>query len=288
MKELKILGVVIFFTLVVYIGVEPFAHSQMHHKVAPADFSFKDLTPNKKVGDITRGKELVMGAGACTGCHSIKSIGIKAPMDDATASASYGVVPPDLSNIGYLYDENFLSALIKDPKVALKVEHKFKDRSFPMSSFAGAGGDIDQEIADMVSYFKSIAPKQMSDKEVFVDACGRCHSMKYDKFTRVSDSKSLQNYLGSNPPDLSIAIRWKSKEYLETFINKPQAQLHVTAMPRVGLKEAPQEQIINYFESVGDSKKAERESLIPKIIGFFIIFTILAYLWKKSIWRDLH
>jgi len=26
----------------------------------------------------------------------------------------------------------------------------------------------------------------------------------------------------------------------------------------------------------------------PWVIGFFILFTILAYLWKESQWRDLH
>ncbi len=287
MKELKILGVIVFFTLIVYLGVEPFAHSQMHKSVPDADYTFKDLGENSKVGDITRGKELVMGAGACTGCHSIKSIGIEAPMDDKTASATYGVVPPDLSSAGYLYDENFLAALIKDPKKALKVEHKFQNKPHPMSAFGGAGGDIDQEVADMVAYFKSIAPKKMSDKEVFIDACGRCHDMKYDKFYKNSDNTALANYMGKNPPDLSIAIRWKSKDYLETFINDPQGHLPGTSMPRVGLKKEPQDQIINYFEAIGDSKKAERESLIPKIIGFFVIFTILAYLWKRSMWREV-
>jgi len=32
-KELKIFGVVAFFTLLLYWGVEPFAHSQMHKHV---------------------------------------------------------------------------------------------------------------------------------------------------------------------------------------------------------------------------------------------------------------
>lgn len=56
MKELKILAVVIFFTAVVYFGVEPFAHSQMHPHVAPADFAFKDLGATRK--KVMRLKEL--------------------------------------------------------------------------------------------------------------------------------------------------------------------------------------------------------------------------------------
>ena len=67
-----------------------------------------------------------MNAG-CIGCHGLKSQGVPSPMDNATASASFGVVPPDLSTAGTIYSENFLSALIKDPAHALNVEHKFTD-----------------------------------------------------------------------------------------------------------------------------------------------------------------
>ena len=51
MRELKILAVVIFFTALVYWGVEPFAHSQMHPHVAPADFDFAR-------GDVAYAKEV--------------------------------------------------------------------------------------------------------------------------------------------------------------------------------------------------------------------------------------
>ena len=104
MKELKIFGVVVFFTLAVYWGVEPFAHSVMHPHVAPADFKFKDLTPVKAKGDVAKGQELVTSN--CIGCHGIKSQGFANPMDDASANAAYGVVPPDLSTAGKIYDEN--------------------------------------------------------------------------------------------------------------------------------------------------------------------------------------
>jgi ubiquinol-cytochrome c reductase cytochrome c1 subunit len=43
MREIKILAVLVFFTGILYWGVEPFAHSQMHKHVEPADFSFKML-----------------------------------------------------------------------------------------------------------------------------------------------------------------------------------------------------------------------------------------------------
>ena len=40
MKELKIFGIVAVFTLVLYWGVEPFAHSQMHKHVEFNNFNY--------------------------------------------------------------------------------------------------------------------------------------------------------------------------------------------------------------------------------------------------------
>jgi len=288
MRELKIFGVVLFFTLVVYVGVEPFAHSQMHPHVAPADFEFKDLPAQTKTGDATKGAENFMNAG-CIGCHGLKSQGMPAPMDNPTASASFGVVPPDLSTAGLIYDSNFLAALIKNPIHALKVEHKFSETKLhPMSQFYGLGGDIDQEIADIVAYLQSIAPKEITDEEVFADACQRCHSMKYAGLSSNSDTALLAKYMGNTPPDLSMMIRSKGKEYLETFINNPQKQLAGTAMPRVGLTKETQEQVVSFLEETGDRKKPERDALGVKVIGFMLIFTFLAYLWKVKIWREVH
>jgi ubiquinol-cytochrome c reductase cytochrome c1 subunit len=177
-----------------------------------------------------------------------------------------------------------------------------------MPQFFGTGGDKNKEVSDIVAFLKSIAPKELSNKEVFEAACGRCHSVKYDKWTQLGDmpkfkSKTdklayelkvsqyqdhLKKYLAATPPDLSIIIRAKSEEYLKDFIDDPQKLLKGTSMPRVGLTEGNTEKVIQYFSSVGDRKKAERESLIPKIIGYLIIFTLFAYLWKSKLWREVH
>lgn len=288
MRELKILAVVAFFTAVIYWGVEPFAHSQMHPHVDPADFAFKDLGVNSKKGDAKAGEQTFLSAG-CTGCHGLSVANMPAPMDAAAASGSFGVVPPDLSTAGLIYDRNYLAALIKEPTKALKVEHKFNEtRPHPMIAFYGVGGDIDQEIADIVAYLQSVAPKSLSDKEVYADACQRCHDMKYDKAFSATDKVALKAYMGTLPPDLSIMIRAKSKEYLETFINNPQKNLPGTSMPRVGLNQKAQEQVINYMEKVGDRKKAERDDLGYKLIIYMAIFTLLAYLWKVKVWREVH
>jgi len=289
MREFKILAVVVFFTAVLYIGVEPFAHSQMHPHVADADFTFKDLGAQSKTGDAKKGAENFMNAG-CIGCHSLKSQGMDAPMDNATLSASFGVVPPDLSSAGVIYDANFLAALIKNPTKALKVEHKFSETKLhPMTQFYGLGGDLDQEIADIVAYLKSIAPtEKLTDAQVFKDACQRCHNLKYEGKFSDSDQTLLAKYMGTTPPDLSMMIRSKGRDYLKTFINDPQKQLKGTSMPRVGLTAAAQEQVVSYIEVAGDRKKAEREALGPKVLGYMLIFTILAYLWKVKIWREVH
>ena len=316
-KELKILAVVVFFSLLTYWGVEPFAHSQMHKHVEGENYAYADLKASGKKGDAVKGKELVTGAGACTGCHGIKSANLPAPMDAVTASGAYGVNPPDLSNAGALYDEKFLTALIKNPAHALGVEHKFKDgKMHPMTQFFGAGGDIDQEIADMVAYLKSIAPtaEKLEPKTAFVNACGRCHAMRYDKATQLGDipktksniktgqdidglkyqqqvaeyQANLASYMGKLPPDLSIIIRARSHHFLSTFIENPQSQLAGTAMPRVGLTKVGEEKVMEYLTQIGDPSKPKRESLGPWVLLFFVIFTGLAYLWKQSMWKDLH
>ncbi|MDX1810047.1 MAG: c-type cytochrome [Sulfurospirillaceae bacterium] len=317
MKELKIIAVLVFFTLLTYWGVEPFAHSVMHKHVDFKHFAYKDLPALTKTGDAARGKALVMGAGACVGCHSIKAAGIPSPMDANTAAASYGVNPPDLSHVGALFDEKFLAEMIKDPTKALMLGHKFdgKTRVFPMPAFAGAGGDKNQEVADMVAYLKSIATaSKITPTIAYTVSCGRCHANRYAKWTqigfvpktksnittnqdidllkfetKVADyQNNLAKYLGKLPPDLSIMIRARSESFMKTFVEDPQSQLPGTAMPRVGLNKEGYENVKAFLEKTGDPSKPAREKIGPWVIGFFVIFTILALLWKRSIWKDLH
>jgi len=290
MRELKILGVLVFFTGVLYWGVEPFAHHEMHPHVEAPDYTFSDADGlNGATGDATKGAELV--AANCTACHSINKAGFPSIMDDATAAASYGVVPPDLSTAGHLYDENFLAAFIKNPAKATHTEHKFVDgKAHPMPSYNWMQP---QEIADIVAYLKSIAPKEMTDKEVFQNACQRCHSIKYGDFyggsmkARTPDA-NIKSYMGTIPPDLSQYIRSRGEEYLHEFINNPQKHLKGTAMPRVGLSKESEDQVIEYMTEVGDSKKAQRESLAGPFLGYLVIFAIFAWLWKAKIWREIH
>lgn len=294
MKELKILAVVVVLTLITYWGVEPFAHSQMHPHVDAPDYQFSDV--QKDVADVKalqgnaqNGAILVQSN--CIACHSIESQGFPQLMDDASSAAAYGVVPPDLSSSGKIYNADYLAAFIKDPVKAAKVAHKFADvKAHPMPGF---GWMQPQEIADMVAYLVSIAPKEMTNKEVFADACQRCHSIKYGDMQKgtmgaKTPDANIKEYMGKLPPDLSQYIRSRSGSYLHEFVNDPQKHLEGTAMPRVGLTQEAETQAITYMEEVGDSKKSEREALGPKFLIYLAIFAIFAWLWKSSRWRDVH
>ena len=244
---------------------------------------------NLAKGDATKGAETFASAG-CAGCHGVEAAGMPTAMSAAELSEAYGVVPPDLSSAGAIYDEHFLAALIKDPTKALKLTHKFNDETpYPMPAFFGAGGeDPNAEIADMVAYLKSIAPKEISDEKVFLDACQRCHDMKYENKYVLTNRVNLAAYMGSNPPDLSMMIRSKGDDYLHKFINDTQKMLPGTSMPRVGLNKASEDKVVAYMAKAGDAKKAECENLGINAMICFLIFGIFGWLWKRKVWSDLH
>ncbi|NLO17288.1 MAG: cytochrome c1 [Arcobacter butzleri] len=289
MRELKIFAVVVVITLITYWGIEPFAHSQMHPSVEPAEYSFGDVDGLKGMnGSASNGAELV--ASNCTACHSIESQGFPAVMDHETAAASYGVVPPDLGSSGLIYDKNYLAAFIKDPVTASKLNHVFgDDKAHPMPGYDWMS---DEEIADVVAYLQSIAPASMTNKEVFTDACQRCHSIHYGdmmggSMAAYTPKAEITAYMGKLPPDISQHVISRGEKYLHEFINDPQKHLEGTAMPRVGLTQDSEAQVIAYMSEVGDSNKDERNSLGVKVLAYLVIFAVFAWLWKAKIWRDL-
>ena len=318
-KELKIFGVVVIFTLVLYWGVEPFAHSQMHKHVESHNFVYdgtadiaeasEDKKEIKKAfwadvkkisalkGDATAGEATYA---MCGGCH----------MDGAVNMG--GVIPPSLDHSGSIYDKNYLIALIKDPAMASNVDHKYADTmTHPMGSIKGMVSD-DQDIANVVAYLQEKKSGHVTPKEAYEEACGRCHANRYVKWTQigtvpqternlmtgadidalkfkqaVAEEQSLVvDYMGKLPPDLSMIIRARSHHFLETIIENPQSQLAGTAMPRVGLSEHGFEKVMAYLEISGDPSKPAREAAGPWVILFFVLFTVLAYYWKKAKWKD--
>lgn len=322
MKELKIFGVVAVFTLILYWGVEPFAHSQMHKHVegnnlvydgkADIEEAKKDKVEAKKAfwadvkkiaalkGDPVAGEATF---GMCMGCHM------------PGAANMGGVTPPSLDHAGALYDKNFLIALIKDPAMATNVDHKYPNgtSSHPMGSISAMVSQP-QDIANVVAYIKEKKAGEVTPKEAFIEACGRCHANRYGGLTQLgeipktksniktgqniealqyaqkvaTEQNALAEYLGKLPPDLSIIYRARSLHFLETFIENPQSQLPGTAMPRTGLDHEGMEKVMAYLEETGDPSEPARRALGPWVLVFFVFFTILAYLWKSSLWRDLH
>ena len=316
MKELKIFGIVAIFTLVLYWGVEPFAHSQMHKHVEGQGFTYdgkvdieeakiakkEDVAKTKEAfwanvatisklkGDATAGEAAYA---TCMGCH----------MEGAPNMG--GVIPPSLEHAGTLYDKNYLIALIKDPAMASNVDHKYADTAtHPMGSIKMMMTD-DQQIADVVAFLKEKKAGEVTTKEAFADACGRCHAMRYAKTSQIGDTPKFkyekdalahkikiideQNlvkaYMGKLPPDLSMIIRARGHHFMETFVENPQSQLPGTSMPRVGLSHEGYEKVKAYLTEIGDPSKPAREELGPKVLLFFVIFTGLAFLWKKSRWK---
>ncbi|MDX9965762.1 MAG: c-type cytochrome [Sulfuricurvum sp.] len=292
MKEFKILAVIVALVGITYYGIEPYAHHVMHPEVAPADFTFKDLknVDTSIAGNPENGKVLVEAN--CIACHSIETAGHPQMMPNADAAASNGVVPPDLSGAGWIYDKIYLANFIFDPVSAMKLQHKYTPESgkqFPMPSYNWMSA---QEIMDIVAYLQSIAPKAKSGteshKNTFEAACGRCHSMAYAGLESTTPPDVIKNYMGATPPDLSQYIKSRGEHYLYSFINDPQVLLPGTSMPRTGLNQKAQEEVIAYMEEIGDRKKAERESLGLYVMLYTAVFALLAWAWKRKIWSEVH
>jgi ubiquinol-cytochrome c reductase cytochrome c1 subunit len=328
MRELKILAVVAFFSVLTYYLVEPYAHHEMHKKVdangveihiESHGFTYDgtdDIAEAERKGDnalvakkkafwaevktvaALKGDAAAGEAGyaMCLGCHTGANMNMG------------GVIPPNLDHAGTIYDKNYLIALIKDPAMASNVDHKYADTMMhPMGSIKSMLSD-DQQIADVVAYMLKNNAGEVTPKEAFSEACVRCHAVRYTQTTQLGDTPKFKQkkdelayqikvleeqdmvkaYMGNLPPDLSMMIRARSKHYLETFIENPQSQLPGTSMPRVGLNHEGYEKVKAYLTEAGDPSKVKREAIGPIVLGFFFIFTLLAFLWKKSQWRDLH
>ncbi len=207
-KELKILGIVVFFTLVTYIGVEPYAHSQMHKHVEGHNFVYDgtaDIEEAKeKIAKLKEEKSDTTKAEAklkekeafwasvkkiaalkgdakageatfqtCLGCHNGSGVNMG------------GVIPPSLDHAGTLYDKNYLIALIKNPAMASNVDHKYKNTALhPMGSISSMITK-DQDVANVVAYLKEKKVGEESAQQAFIDACSRCHANRYGKLTQL-------------------------------------------------------------------------------------------------------
>lgn len=276
-KELKILFAIVVIVLIGYYGIEDLAHHEMYGHMPKPDFNYLDLQYEiKEKGNPKNGKNLFKQN--CLSCHSLKAKNLKAMMDKNTAMQAFNVVPPDLSNIANIVKEHFLFNFIKNPQNATK-NPKFAMPPQPQLT--------DKQIADIVSFLKTVAKKDIQGEKIIEDACTRCHSIKYQKIEAQTKPENLKKYLGKIPPDLSLKGRSRDKEYLVAFINNPQAVLPGTSMPRLGLTKESTEKVVNYLEHIADPHKEERNKIGMWVLIYMLIGVILTYSWKKKIWKSL-
>jgi ubiquinol-cytochrome c reductase cytochrome c1 subunit len=279
MKAFRILCVILLFVGITYIGIGPFAHYMMVPLTDPADFAFTDLPDSATVksliesADLAKGSELVTTH--CIACHTIENQGV-AMMDRAAMLSAFGLVPPDLSNLGSMLDDVFLFHFISNPVLVAK---SATFGNMPGYEWLGA-----QELATIVAYLKSIAAPldAIPGKTIAVTACARCHSIAYDQVPLDADKAALHAWAGAIPVDLSQVIKSQEGDYIERFLNDPQKMLPGTKMPRVGLTQEAQLKLQQYLDHVGDPKKAERQTIGFYVLLFCLVFTVFAWLWKRN------
>lgn len=128
-------------------------------------------------------------------------------------------------------------------------------------------------------------------------------------------------WFGTAPPDLTLEARYRGTDwiytYLKSFYLDPARPLgwnnHVfpqVAMPNVlallggvrdargalvekgSLNERQYDQLVTdltaWLQYASDPSKIQRQALGPWVIGFLIIFAVLAYLLKRAYWRAVH
>ena len=200
MKEFIILAVVVFFSLLTYWLVEPFAHGQMHAHVESKDYVYNGAADIEEVeAHIASLEKSKADAEASADEKMKKSIpGIVADIAKAkvrleakkvfwsdvkriasvegnvsrgeaafancTGCHMEGMVMdvrlPMLDNAAAIYDKNYLIALIKDPAMASNVDHKFVDGREHPMSSIKYTVSSDEDIAGVVAYMESIAVKK--------------------------------------------------------------------------------------------------------------------------------
>jgi ubiquinol-cytochrome c reductase cytochrome c1 subunit len=279
MKDLKILAILTVIVLITYIGIEPFAHHEMHGTVPEPDYNYLDLPKVELSGNPEEGKKLFKTN--CASCHGVQADGISPSMDAKTAELSFKVVPPDLSNITSIIEPHFFASFVKDPQGATK---------FPKFAMPGMSYLTKEQIGNIYAYLKSVAKPldKLTGKEILEDACTRCHSVRYQKISAHTDKDYLNDYLGKVPPDLSLMGKAKEHEYLLAFINNPQVLLPGTSMPRLGLKEESAVKIVEYLDEISDPHKEERNKVGLWVLAYLFVLAGLAYGWKKKIWKNIH
>ncbi len=138
-------------------------------------------------------------------------------------------------------------------------------------------------------------------------------------------AKDAAKWFGSTPPDLTLVTRFRSPEYIYTYLrtfyideNRPFG-VNNAVFPEVGMPHVLQNlqgirtmdyhgelseatggsmtteeydsfvrDLVNFLEYVGEPNKLERKSLGYWVLGFLLVLFTLTYLLKKEYWKDIY
>jgi len=46
--------------------------------------------------------------------------------------------------------------------------------------------------------------------------------------------------------------------------------------------------VVNFLDYIGEPIKMQRQQLGIRVIGFLLVFLLIAYMLKREIWKDVH
>ena len=205
------------------------------------------------------------------------------------------------------------------------------------------------------------ANNDLTDKEslkngfkTYINYCLGCHQLQYQRYNRtfkdlgIETADGVENYMytgekpgdhitntmpdkeaakwfGTAPPDLTLAARFRSPDWLYTYLrsfymdkNRPfgvnntvfkdvgmphvlqdlqgvsSIDEHGKVTPAMGGSLTAEEydvvvrDLTNFLEYVGEPSKLEREAMGYNVLIYLFIFLIVSYFLKKEYWKDVH
>ncbi len=205
------------------------------------------------------------------------------------------------------------------------------------------------------------ANNDLADKEslkkgfkTYINYCLGCHQLQYQRYNRtftdlgIDEADGIENYMytgekvgdhitnnmpskeagkwfGTAPPDLTLAARLRSPDWIYTYLrsfyideSRPfgvnNSVFKDVGMPHVlqdlqgvsikdehgklapalgGTLTAEEYDVVvrdltNFLEYVGEPNKLERKALGYWVLAFLFFFFIISYFLKKEYWKDVH
>jgi len=149
----------------------------------------------------------------------------------------------------------------------------------------------------------------------------------FDTMQIAMPASEAEVWFGKVPPDLSLMSRARGTDYLYTFLrtfyvddagNSNNKVLQMTSMPNVlwslqGLQRAVYDgednfegfevvregsmssqefdatvrDLVNFLDYIGEPIQLERQRLGIRVIAFLLLFMLIAWLFKREVWKDV-